>query len=463
MAIAATAVWELRTTGADTNGGGFDPGVVSPGTDFSQQTAAQIAFTDLVIGATTTNLTSVLNPFGSTHVGNFIQITSGTNFTTGIYEIVSVSGVIATMDRSVGTAASTGGHGNLGGCLASPGKVASVAVAGNLIYMKATATYSISTAVVPTNSGSAGSPIIWIGYTTTRGDNGQVTIQTSAPLTSGLFNLNALSYHNWFNLIFDANAQTNTIGCNAAVFGYVYNCKAINFKSAGFFTSNASVTFDNCVASGGAGTAGFENTNVCTFINCRATGNTCTGFLFAWVCVAITCISDNNTGASSDGFQFGSVAEMQNMRHCVAYKNGRDGFRLNGSSIVWSVKNCISVMNSGWGFNSTTNYGSALAYLIVVGFNAYYSNTSGQYNQVPAGTSDVTLTGDPFTNGSSNDFSLNSTAGAGAACRAAGFPGVLQSGGTGYVDIGALQHPDPATTPTAVIAQAQYIFEERLS
>jgi hypothetical protein len=125
-AIAATAVWEVESGGSDTNGGGFDLGAGSCGTDYSQQSAAQQAYTDLTIGATTTQLTSAAHPFGSTSTCNFLQITgtvSGT-CTTGVYEIVSDSTITVTLDRSAGTAASVC-NGNLGGSLASLGKVTS--------------------------------------------------------------------------------------------------------------------------------------------------------------------------------------------------------------------------------------------------------------------------------------------------------------------------------------------------
>src|SRR3990167_6148561 len=113
-AISAAVVWEVRTTGASTTAGcGFLTG--ASGTDRSQQDAAQTTFTDLVIGVTTTELTSAGNPFGATDVGNTINITSGTGFTVGYYQVVSVSVVNATMDRSVGTGGSTGGNGILGG------------------------------------------------------------------------------------------------------------------------------------------------------------------------------------------------------------------------------------------------------------------------------------------------------------------------------------------------------------
>jgi hypothetical protein len=62
---------------------------------------------------------------------------------------------------------------------------------------------------------------------------------------------------------------------------------------------------------------------------------------------------------------------------------------------------------------------------------------------VAAGDGDVTMTGDPFNNAASSDFSLNNTASAGAACRSAGWPGRIgalgATAGTNYMDIGALQ------------------------
>jgi len=53
--------------------------------------------------------------------------------------------------------------------------------------------------------------------------------------------------------------------------------------------------------------------------------------------------------------------------------------------------------------------------------NAYGSNTNGARNGIPVGTNDVTLTANPFNNAGSGDFSLNGTAGGGAACKGAGF------------------------------------------
>src|SRR5260370_4868451 len=105
MAFAGSVAWEVRpTAGSDSNGGGFDATSATPGTDSSQQNAAQIAYTDLVIdGTTNTKCTSAANPFGAAHVGNIINVTSGTGFTVQRVQIMSVAGTTATVDKSLGT------------------------------------------------------------------------------------------------------------------------------------------------------------------------------------------------------------------------------------------------------------------------------------------------------------------------------------------------------------------------
>ena len=69
MALSVSQVWEIRTTGSDTNGGGFHAG--ASGTDYSQQAAAQVTVADAVANGTTT-LTSVTASFTAAHVGNLV-------------------------------------------------------------------------------------------------------------------------------------------------------------------------------------------------------------------------------------------------------------------------------------------------------------------------------------------------------------------------------------------------------
>jgi len=71
--------------------------------------------------------------------------------------------------------------------------------------------------------------------------------------------------------------------------------------------------------------------------------------------------------------------------------------------------------------------------------NAFGANASGSVGWV-ASPGDVTLTADPFTNSAAGDYSLNGTAGGGAACKGAGAPGAFAGGtSTGSLDIGPVQ------------------------
>src|ERR1044071_7124465 len=110
MAISVNTYWDVRTTGSDNNGGGFVIG--SSGTDYSQQDASQYSGTNLASTNGTTNpsvVTSATHNFVAADVGNIIRITAGSNWTTGYYQIVSVSSNAATLDRAVGTAATLSG------------------------------------------------------------------------------------------------------------------------------------------------------------------------------------------------------------------------------------------------------------------------------------------------------------------------------------------------------------------
>ena len=154
MALSASTVWEVRAGGTATGGGGFVSG--GGGTDYSQQDAVHSTRTDIVIdAATNTDITSASDNFASDDVGNIINITSGTGFTTGRYEIVSVSSGVATLDRAVGTVGSTGGNGVLGGAMTITDANLSDVVAGNKVWIKADATHSPGQEISPGNSGTA--------------------------------------------------------------------------------------------------------------------------------------------------------------------------------------------------------------------------------------------------------------------------------------------------------------------
>ena len=105
----------------------------------------------------------------------------------------------------------------------------------------------------------------------------------------------------------------------------------------------------------------------------------------------------------------------------VIYGSAIDGIAILGNartSLVCFVNNIVS-NNIGYGVNflSGTNPSSLTTY---ADFNAFWQNTSGHRNNISAGANDVTLTADPFVDAAAGDFTLNSTAGGGAACEDAG-------------------------------------------
>lgn len=442
MAISATAVGRIQTDGSDSNGGFFDPGVSSPGTDYSGQASAQVTYTDLVIGAGALSVTSVANPFTSAHVGNAIRITGGTGFTVGTYMVTGVAAGVATVDRTIGTAASTGGTGNLGGYLLSPGMVGSIMsslTAGYTVNVKA-GTYNMSN----TSNVSGGKLNIsvagqWYGFTTTPGDITLATLWGTLPSCKA--NANSVS--------------CITISSNDVTLAHI-ECDGNNGSFSGTACFNGGglrYRAFNCRGkNSGSGTNGcFNSTNGGVLIFCEAISGANSGF---FVPSAFGCLSRSNTG---NGFQPSATASQY--IGCVSYLNGGDGFT---SSSPMNAYQCASVSNTGAGFqvdaqssvinsiaynNGTYGFATTASALQAFILNcATGANTSGAFNstQIPSGNKvgNVTLSGDPFTSKSTLDFSLNNTAGAGASCRNAGIGTYPGSATTGYPDIGAARHQD---------------------
>jgi len=443
-AIAAAGVFEVRpTNGSDSNGGGFVTG--ASGTDFSQQNSAQYTFTDLASTVGTTNpcvVSSASHNFVAADVGNVMQISAGTNWTTGFYQIVSVASNNATLDRACGSTASlSSGTYAVGGALKTIGKANGGMAAGNIMWVKAESTISISTLITINYPASSSSQMPAVnGYTSSRGDNGQVTIQASATLSNNPiidFQTNGATFANF---ILDCNSQANTRGINldgGNIRGFnlsVKNCPAVygvQFNGTG---TACELCFVTTQSGGQAFLFNNGSNDVCIF--CVAYSNSVPGFVASIGGVTfIHSIAANNTGASSDGFQLNGSQNEAVLFGIISYKNGRDGVRFTqAQQYPMTFVNSIFYGNTGKDINMTTAQIPAGTQWF--DYNAY---ESGSTTNVNAGTHDVTLTADPFVNGASNNFALNGTSGGGAALKAAGFPGTLSIGGTGSAAIGVLQ------------------------
>jgi hypothetical protein len=413
--------------------------------DYSQQASAQFSYTDLVIGATTTNLTSAGSPFGKQQVGNLIQVTSGSGFTTGWYCIKSVSTVTATMDRSVGTTLSTGGHGYQGGALAtlsgtlfkSTGQTSS---SGNLVWMTGTLTITAAVTFGPAANSSGSLSITLKGYGTYRGDTGRAVVTCATNSVNGIAMVNAYGYQiiqvNWTctagtpgdgmvapsgggNSYYVTLQDCVFTGWSIGIFNgdntTVYNLAMVTLIEVEI-TSSASYGIKlgcpllamGCYIHGNGShgvilQGGSTPGAIATFINCVSSGNTGHG----WYCAAST---NGQSGLS--------------LKDCVAYDNTMNGVQADlGSFNGLTTINTIYYDNGGYGIQFSSDSGAPSGNTFLVQRNnAFGANGSGARSSgLAAGIADVTLSANPFNNPSTGDFSLNSTSGGGLACTGAGW------------------------------------------
>lgn len=478
MAIGAGAVWEIRTTGDNLNGGAFDSTITGAGTDYSQQDSAQLVRSDLATsGAGSTTLTSATGGFTALMVGNAIQISSGTNFTAGFYFITGFTDAnTVTLDRSpTPSGAGSGGVGRVGGAHAYPHHAAANAVDGNKIYIKA-GTYNVSSTTNNVDGGRltiingvSTAPIVIIGYSTSRDDGGQAELKaTIAGAGNIMLGLSSTKYVVINNLILNGyNVEPST--------KHAWTLLA---------TNGATCVLINCIFKGTSSSAisqaSNSNTNVtialdCTFSDCQYVLSQ-TGSSVSHTDAFVRCVIRSMTGG---GFSFPVASAGQiltvDIRHCLFYDNagvgiyvdagyagrtstidiqnctfdacGSHGIQFASSNYTPLVANCLFTNGGGYGITANSTHANARVYNC-----AFYNNTSGQTSNIQNVTGSVALSADPYTNRTGKDFTLNNASGGGAAARGAGVPGKIGDlTPLGYMDVGAYQHPDAGGGTTVLI------------
>ena len=456
-ALPFNTIWEVRpTVGSDTTAGGCFIST-GTGTDYSQQNAAQYSASDLSV--VTTTVTSVSHSFVAADVGNCIHITAGTGLTTGFYQIVSVMTGTATLDRSAGTGSA--GTYYVGGALATPPQANTNATACNTIWIKATGTYTATSAMTVTISSSTTpqTPLSFIGYTSTRGDNGQITWTTATSsinlvaFTGGDTGTGANNVK-FQNIRFTTTASTKGYAMVALTSGNAFSIYAINdyfssFVSAFYGNYNVDFCFEGLYVINTRITAsssyGVINSCTTTFFGSMIDANGADGAIWdsgapyadssSWA--VFHTIFYNNAGNGLNIFNGdtgGDTLPIVIVDHCDFSTNTSNGLltpnTINPSALI---SNSIFDANGGYGV-STSSASSTPPFLSYS--NAFYNNTLGQTQGVTGGIGTITLSGSPYVSVGTN-FALNSTAG-GAALYSAGFPGVMP-GGTGFAAVGALQ------------------------
>lgn len=404
-ALSSAIVWEVRTTGNANNGGGYKTGAT--GTDFSQQDAAQYSLTSLTTAAA--NAIILTASAADDMVGNIINITGGTNFTAGRYEITAVSvGVSITVDRNCTTDVGAAGTAVIGGAVDHPGRISTAIVAGHKTYIAGGTYVKIgSNAYVLDISvtGTTTAPVYWIGYIA--GTARTQAYTTDRPVFDGATN------------------TTNCIEFSDTASNVVKNIWCKRASSDGIVGGNSSsvnITLVNVKSSnnGGDGLAGGHQPNLidCEFNNnasdgvstnssaswkafgCYSHDNTAKGFenVNSLSFYALFCIADSN---GSHGF----IVPVCSIFNCLAYNNTgtTDGFNLSANSSLYVLYNNIAMSNGRYGFNrvSSSSY-------VVGDYNLYNGNGTAGLNGITAGDHD--LTSDPlFTDAAGGDFTFSSS------------------------------------------------------
>lgn len=303
MTISALTVWEARSTatGSMVNGGGFVTG--ASGVDYSQQNAAQYALTGVTTAAADAILLSA--SAATDMVGNICRIVSGTNFTTGWYEIISVvAGVSITVDRNATSAAGAAGVVNIGGALSLNSTLDDdffeQMEPGNTLWVKS-GSYSLGENVSIAKAGTATSIIKVLGYDATRGD---APTGSNRPLINGGSANAFLTNSFWVleNLSF-VGGPAILVGLGAS--SRAKNCKAVN---------NSTTATRSAFSSTGAGTAYFGCEAVSIRGNAVTTGNTNAIYTGCYFHDSVTCGNINQSGSQS---QFVSCIFARPSSTCV--------------------------------------------------------------------------------------------------------------------------------------------------
>ncbi len=311
------------------------------------------------------------------------------------------SGAAGTGDGSSEANAAT-----LVNCITDNVILAVALAAGDIIYCKGDATISYDSAVYAATAvaGTSVAPISVIGYSSTIGDDGLVTLSNTTARAHDCISV-AHSYWHFYNFVFSEckdgiDFTTGNIGvfcknilgtsCTTTIKvgsgtgdpPVLVNIRAVSNTAEGIECVARASRLINCVAIGCGGDAGIVTGNSygATLVNYLSHGYSGDGFKVTNVAFFVTCLADGN---SSDGYNLPD-AEQSHFINCAATNNGAYGISGGADHEVF-LHNCA--------MNPTGE-----------------ANTSGKSVTVNIRLDDAEQTADPlFTDVSTDDFSVGSS------------------------------------------------------
>src|SRR5581483_10209108 len=386
MAITAAAVGEVRAATGNDNWGGFFIAGAS-GTDRSQANAPFVAINNSTITTSVTmNVITFTGGYTPTaaDIGNVVQIVSGTNTTAGsFFNITAQTSTTWTVNGNVVSSGTTTNMvANMGGALATLGKVAGAMPASTKSYCVGAGVNAFTSSATITfeqpvsTTSAAPPPTRLIGYGSSRGDttHAALTLQTN----TGLVGLKSTGQSFYFEQMdVDCTNLGTSTGITVGTSGLAIRCMVKNYTTAGITVGSSGHATECEVTSGSGASGGITGSGITTTLitRCFVHDNTGPGIIVQSGTAAYNIVA-NNSGANSDGIEFANNAVILNN---TIHNNGRDGIHNNGTTqLPMTIRNNILSANGGFGF--TADASAALPASYQYDGNAYFSNTSGARN-----------------------------------------------------------------------------------
>jgi hypothetical protein len=207
------------------------------------------------------------------------------------------------VDTAVGNDGNAGTSEGAGNAWATIDHAMNTVAAGDKVWVKASGNYN-ETATLDT-AGSAATPIVFEGYTSTTGDNGKATIDGQSTRSNCITTILGATYYVFKNFVF-TNATSIGASLGTADICTFVNCDFTNNGGAGIQIDN-NITFINCESNSNSG-RGFDPDTCNAYVGCIAHSNTTTGIVAtAITSVVYKCVVYNNSTGNGIDTTSGSI------------------------------------------------------------------------------------------------------------------------------------------------------------
>jgi hypothetical protein len=446
MAVNATAVWRVRPSGSNTNGGGYDPGISGAATDYSQQNAAQATGSHGTATGTTTFTDTIAANFTAAMVGNALWIASGAGFTVGAYFVTAfTSATQVTLDRSPGTG--TIAVWALGGAWAdywtnintnnpvNGGNQVLILGSGTPNPSSYTYDYTQTTQLTPPVTSNGGFIIFandsnTPGYKTPPNSTGGMPVikgSVSFPVNFSTNNTKAIFQGIWYvadttpTVVVFYFGGGGTGALNAIIFGCVIDQFGIDCYGAIMNTTSGLAAqgvligceiFSSKTGAITIGAVGFQCANgVLSVVGCNI-HDTIVGGAFINTGNAFCLMEDTicsgtwNQASSIIGIQMSNSGLLQ-IKNCTIDNYSQGGIAITAASLpnVMIINNIIS-NSAGFGIEAITGTAASNAPLtLFIDYNTYYNNTTNTMN-LNMGAHDTIAAANPYVGQSTENYTL---------------------------------------------------------